>query len=208
MSISTAGTVLEMADLACIGMVKKVGEVKLSEKGVFHVLPLEIEARFSGKDGMFFFIFEPKWFGRMFDPQELADADKAFNDEHAAEIKAHRAKRSGKYGIYRRYINDTARVSVLKAVCSGEGDCFADVATAFDALEKVDPKDVENIFRQYLTGRDVGYVMSQRTDEDGGLMDQYNIARFFPMTDDGVKGIIRESGKPRRRKSLVVTWDE
>lgn len=209
MSITTAGQVPEMPDLACIGYVKKVGEVKLSEKGVFHVLSLEIEGRYSGKDGTFFFIFEPRWFEKSFDPKTLIEEDEAFNEAHAAEIKAGVVKRSGKNGIYRRYINDKTRPSVLQAICDGEdGSIFAEVAARFDALPAVTPKDVENILREYLTGREVGYVMTQRTDDDGSLMDLYNIARFFPLTQSGLKAITEEANNPRRRKPLVVTWDE
>jgi hypothetical protein len=185
-----AGVVQAMPDLACIGLVKKVGEVYLSTKEVYHVLPVEIEAKFGGRDGLFFYLFQPSWFGAKFDPETLLKED----------------KKGTRYGMYRRYVNDEKRPSVLACLV---GEEFDKLAAEFDALGEVNEKHVEEIIRQYAVGRDVGYVMTQRTDpETKELMEQYNIKSFFPLTDEELKRVTEQAGSEKRRKPLVVTWDE
>ena len=183
-----AGSVQPMPDLACIGLVKRVGEVYLSEKGVYHVLPLEIEAKFGGRDGVFFYIFEPRWFGKNFDPETLLREE----------------KKGTKYSMYRRSVNDEKRPSILACLV---GDKFPEVAAELDAIDEVDEKHVEELIRKYATGNDVGYIMVQRKDEEKNLMEQYNIQRFFPLTDEELQKVT-EQAKGKRRQPLVVTLDE
>jgi hypothetical protein len=67
---------------------------------------------------------------------------------------------------------------------------------------------VSDILRQYALGRDVGYLLTQRKDEDGTLMEQYNVSRFFPLTDEGLKNITEQAANPKRKTPLLTTWDE
>lgn len=184
-----AGSVPSMPDLACVGLVKKVGEAYLSEKGVYHVLPLEVKANYGGRDGMFFFLFQPRWFEQGFDPQDL------LREEKAGKL----------YGVYRRQIADEARPSVLQAIM---GEEFDKLAEAFDDAPEATPEVIEEILREFLTGREVGYIMTQRKDEDGALTEQYNIQRFFPLDEETIKAVVEQSQNPKRRTPLVVTWDE
>ncbi len=191
-----AGTVQSMPDLACIGMVKSVGEAYLSEKGVYHVLPVEVTAKFGGRDGLFFFLFQPRWFAGKFEPTDLLKED----------------AKGTLYSMYRRYVATEVKRGDKKelsgALVALAGDEFPKLAAEFDALDTVSEKDVEEAIRRYVVGRDVGYIMTQRKDEDGSLMEQYNIQRFFPLTDTEIKYVTEQAENKKRRQPLVVTWDE
>ena len=187
----TAGVVPAMPDLACIGMVAKVGDVKLSEKGVYHVLPIEIKGKFSAKDGTFFFLFEPRWFNADFDPQVMLDEGK---------------DGVTKYSLYRRMVADAKKPSTLQVVL---GEAFAEVASEFDGIGEPSAEQVADVIRRHSQGNEVGYVMYQRTDEDGELMEQYNIKYFFPLDDESLKSMQETAASPKRKRGpLVVTWDE
>lgn len=185
-----AGSVVAMPDLACIGLVKKVGDAYLSQKEVYHVIAIEVEAKFGGRDGLFFVCFEPRWFGASFDPTIL------ITEESHKPVK---------YGMYCRTVNGVAKPSVLVSVL---GEQFEAFGNEFNALEAPSAKDVSDILRQYALGRDVGYILTQRKGEDGELMEQYNISRFFPLTDEGIKIISEQAKSAKRKTPLVITWDE
>jgi hypothetical protein len=186
----TAGVVPAMPDQACIGLVKKVGDVYLSAKGVYHVLPIEIEGKFSGRDGTFFFLFEPRWFHATFDPQVMLQEGKDGQT---------------KYSLYRRMVNDASKPSVLQAIL---GDDFNAFAAEFDSLGEPDEKQIADVIRRNASAKDVGYVLNQRTDEDKELMEQYNIKYFFPVTDEALASMVEQSENHKRRRGpLVITWD-
>lgn len=185
-----AGSVLTLPDLACIGLVNKVGDAYLSEKGVYHVIPIEIKAKFAGRDGVFFLVFEPRWFGASFDPKELL---------------AEEPRKPVKYGMYCRTCAGEARPSLLANIL---GDKFEAFAGEFDNLDNPTADDVAEIFRTYAAGQDVGYIMAQRKDEDGKPMEQYNIQRFFDISDAGLAEITRQAQSEKRKTPLVITWDE
>lgn len=191
----TAGVVPELPDLACIGMVSKVGDVKLSEKGVYHVLPIEIKGKFSGKDGLYFLIFRPEWFGASFVPKSLLDME----DQKQGQTQ---------YSFYRRVVADASKPSVLQAIL---GEDFEKAGAEFDAIGN-DPtaEQVADVIRRYAVGKDVGYVQYQRTDEEGELMEMYNIKYFFPANDeDAVKDVMKQADNQKRKRGpLVITWDE
>ncbi len=187
-----AGKIPKMPDLACLGAVKDVGEAYLSDKGVYYVLPIQIEGKFGARDATFFFLFQPKWFEKAFDPATLLKED-----------------RKGRlYGAYRRFVNDETRVSALSALA---GDAFESLVEAFDGLGAVDETAVAEVLRQTLVGQDVGYILTQRYDITDGKKtptELYNIGRWFRLDEAGLKGIAEESNNPKRKKSLVVTWED
>ncbi len=187
-----AGKIPKMPDLACLGVVKEVGDVYLSEKGVYYVIPVQIEGKYGGRDATFFFLFQPKWFERNFDPATLLKED-----------------RKGKlYGAYRRFVNDESRVSALVALAGKE---FSALVEAFDGLEKVDEKAVEEVLKQILPGQDVGYILTQRFDMAEGKRtptEMYNIGRWFALDEAGLKAISVDANNPKRRKPLVMTWED
>jgi hypothetical protein len=189
-----AAEVLAMPDLACIGVIAKVDKVRLSEKGVYHVLPIEVKGQYGAKDATFFYIFKPEWFDPSFDPRTLADEPKV-------------------YGVYKRYVADAARDSVLSAVAnSGDERGFDKLAAEFDTLAAVDEHSVEQVLREHLAGKETGYILSQRKDKDDNgnsvLMEQYNINRFFNPTEEAMADLIKQAANPKRRVPLIVTWDE
>ncbi len=198
-----AGTIPDMPDLACMGIVKKVGEVRLSNKGVYHVLPIEIEGKAGGRNGTYFFLFQPRWFGKTFDPAQLMDEDEAIRLETDPETGKKRT--SALYTMYRRYVNDEKKASALKCLA---GENWNSMVGVFDGLAEVNEKVIEQVLREFLTGNEVVYVMTQRTEDDGSLTEQYNIQRFVPATVEGAKSVVKESENPRRRRPLVITWDE
>lgn len=183
-----AGSVLQLPDLACIGMVEKVDNAYLSQKGVYHVLPLKIKGKYAGRDGVFFFIFEPRWFGASFEAHDLLE-----------EGAAGRTK----YGMYCRNVNGEGRNAILPSVIGEEFESFANEFTNEDPSGE----EVGEIVRKYLTGKDVVYVMKQRTDDDGKLTEQYNIAGFYPYTQESLDYLIEQSKNEKRKTPLVVTWD-
>ena len=186
----TAGVVLAMPDIACIGMVSKVGDVKLSQSGVYHVLPVEIKAKYSGKDGTTFVTFEPRWFARDFNP-------KTFQEEGRDGFT--------KSGMYRRTVADEKKPAMLQVLL---GENFAAAAAEFDEIGEPTAEEVADVIRRHALGNEVGYVSYQRVDE-GELMEMYNIKYFFPLNDDSRQQVIDQSKDPKRRRGeLVITWDE
>jgi len=101
------GNVQKMPDLACIGLVKKVGDVCKKDEGVYHYIPIEIEAKYGGRSGSFYFLFQPDWFGKAFDPAVLL--------EKSPDGKL--------YGTYRRMIAGDASpdqiISILREALTG-----------------------------------------------------------------------------------------
>jgi hypothetical protein len=189
-----AAEVLQWPDLACIGVIQKVDQVRLSERGVYHVLPIEVKGRYGARDATFFYIFMPEWFEPSFDPATLRDDPKV-------------------YGVYKRYVNDAARESVLAAIAnSGDPHGFDKLAAEFDGLTNIDEHSVEQVLREYFTGREVGYIMKQRQDKDDNghyvLVEQYNIQRFFNPTEDALVDLQKQAANPKRKTPLVITWDE
>lgn len=184
-----AGSVLQLPDLACIGLVEAVDPAYLSQKGVYHVLPIKIKGKFGARDGVFFFIFEPRWFGASFEATDL------LNEGTSGRTK---------YGMYCRNVNGEGRNAILPSVL---GEEFENFAAEFDGLEEPSGEEVGQIIRKYLVGRDVVYTMKQRTDEDGKLTEQYNIAGFFPYTDESLQYLVQQSQNENRKTPLVVTWD-
>jgi len=187
-----AGKVPDLPDLACVGMVSKVGAAYLSEKGRYHVLPIEVKGKSGGRDATFFFLFQPRWFSKDFEPSSLMAED----------------PKGSLYGSYRRMCNDEDRVSVLEAIA---GENFSALCEKFDEIGDPTEKDIENVLREFLNGNDCGYIMQQRIDKDDAgnkhLTEQYNIQRFFPLTDAEIQGVVEQSESEKRRKRLVVTWD-
>jgi hypothetical protein len=183
-----AAEAIELPDLICRGYVEQVKDPYLSEKGVYHVLPINIKAIELGKDGTFFFLFRPEWFGSKFNPKSLLDGT-----EQGRRL----------YGNYRRFIADRQSKSVLTILA---GDNFDAIAAEFEANENPTPEEIAAVLKQYLTGNEVGYVMTQRKDSDGYLTDNYNIDRFFSLTDEDIDRVIRAAEK--RKKDTVVTWQD
>lgn len=187
-----AGSVLPLPDLACMGHIAKVGDAKLGTKGVYHNVPVEVKGKFAGRDGVFFFIFEPRWFGASFDPDELKGE---FDDKG----------RPMKYRLYMAYINGESRPSTLAAILGDDFDKFAAELTTEDPT----PQEIAEKLREFFVGREVMYVMKQRKDEDTGtLMDQYNIQSFYAATVENIKYLQEQANNPKRKTELVVTWDE
>jgi hypothetical protein len=201
----SGGSVQRMPDLACSGMISAIGEVHLSnsEAAYYYVLPVEVKAKFAGRDGVFFLLFRPEWFANDFNSNSLLDGTRD-GEVHFSMYRRH---------ISTRLFNDRgerikgARPSVLQAIL---GEQFKTFAAEFDALE-VEPKDMEvvaAIIGRYIVGEDVLYVLQQRQDQ-GELMESYNITRFVEQTDEEVKALAKEAGNPKRKRGpLVITWDE
>jgi len=185
-----AGSVQALPDLACVGLIKKVGDPYLSEKGVYHVIAIEIEGKYAARDGVFFLVFEPRWFGARFDPDELTNE----RDAKGRPIK---------HGMYRRTVADEQKPSVLQAILGDEFEKFSNEFTEDDPTAE----DIGRIIRKHLNGRDVLYLMKQRLDEDKKLTEQYNIQAFYPLTEEQMEYLIEQSTNERRKTPLVVTWD-
>lgn len=189
-----AGSVPVMPDLAVLGLVKSVGEAYLSQKEVYTVLPIELKGLHGGRGGVFFFLFQPSWFAKDFDPAFLLEADPIL------------------YSNYRRNVADEKRPSVLQVLV---GDKFDEFAEKFDAFDiDPEPKEIADLIREYILGNETGYIMEQRTDknEDGTieLSEQYNIRRFFSGTEDEAKKLRVDVARRVKngKKPLVITWEE
>lgn len=199
MSLSKA-TVAERPDLACIGSVQKVGEVKQSEGSKFHNFAIELKGHFGAPDSTYYFTFQPRWFSRGFDPTILAGEDKVLK---AANAKA---------GLAFLYAKNIAYANAKKpgALEVLLGDNFAAVASAFDQMEpqEVTAETVVNILREVIVGAEAGYVLRQKKDEEGNLADQYQLYYFFPTAEGILNSFSEAAANPRRKTPMVVTWDE
>jgi len=189
--------VQEKPDLACLGVVRDVGEPRETERGRYWMLPIEIQSP-QAPDGTFFFLFQPRWFRSDFDPQLLREEDQQIQEE---------AKRLGEtppgsqYGMYCRYIAYERQPAALQILA---GEDFNKLAAAFDQIppDQVTPDLIREVLRESLVGKEVGYILRQRRDRDGQLTDFYGVDRLFPAQD--YKRY--EQPSSRRRRPLIVTW--
>lgn len=193
-----AGSVKEQNDLACIGVIKEVGDTYLSSKAnpdgtgpQYQVTKLDIEGSHGGRSGQFYLVFELPWVQPGFDPDTLDGVQN---------------------GMYRRTVNDEQRPSVFKMVLGDEN--FTKLGEELDKLGTVTQADFSDLFRQLAVGNEVGYEMEQRADEESGaLLDSFQITRFFPLTEEGLAYEIKQSKNKNRKshrkpKTLTITWDE
>lgn len=189
MALAAAG-VLELPDLACIGVVSKVGQAYLSKSGAFYVVAITIDAKGAGRAGTFFLTFEPRWFGDGFNPKDL------LSEPEGSKL----------YGMYRRTVNNGTDRTTLAALLNDRFDAFA---AEFDGNPEPTPSDIDAALRKHLVGQDVLYIMVQRTDDSGELMEQYNIKSFFAINDDNINYLMEqvENKGGKRKTPLVITWD-
>lgn len=188
-----AASVLPLPDLACQGYISKVGNAKLSDKGVYHNIPIEVKGRYAGRDGVFFFIFEPRWFGANFDPEVLENE----LDEKGRPMK-HRFFMQNILG------DEHSKPSVLVSIL---GDDFEALSASLPEDESPDPQVIADLLREALQGREVVYVMKQRKD-DGHLVDGYNIQSFYAPTDENIEYLEKQAANSKRKTPLVATWQE
>jgi hypothetical protein len=198
------GSVQRMPDLACAGMISGVGEIHLSksEAAYYYVLPIEVKAKFAGRDGVFFLLPRPEWFDKNAVPEEMLDGTRD------GEIH---------YSMYRKHISNKlfnekgeritgAKPSVLQAILWNGFDKFANEFNAL--IANPDEHMVAELIGRYIVGQDVFYVLQQRID-DGELTEQYNIVRFVEATEEGKESLEKEAKNPRRKRGpLVITWAE
>jgi hypothetical protein len=200
-----AGSVDAKPDLACIGTVTKVGDAKLSKKGVYSVIALELKGQRAAFNATAFFIYRPEWFRTDFDPKtEIEDVTAELEDGSVVTTTRAQLMRQ-----YCQRIQDKKNTSELEALMAGKPNGFAKLGEAFDGLTtEPTTEGVGQILKEHLSGAEVGYVLTQRKDEDGELMEQYNVQKFFPATDDGIEGMLRSASSSKRTRPIVITWDE
>lgn len=191
-----AGSVLALPDLACIGSIAKVGDAYLSQKGEYHVFSIEVKAKFAGRDGVFFVVFEPEWFAPGFSPADLLEREKG----------------SVKYGMYGRTVLHEEKPTILTAILGESFEAFdADLDKSGIGEARTDleaAKIVSSLVRKHAIGREVVYIMTQRKDEEGKLMETYNVQRFLPYSEDTLVDLAEQAANGKRKTPLVVTWDE
>lgn len=203
-----AAQVQELPDKACIGRITEVGDAYMSAKGVYGVLPISIEASFAGQNTTYYFLFRPEFFEPTFDPETILVTD--YEDSEGNAVDGHKV-----YGMYKKFIHDESKTSVLVALTtnSDDPDGFSRLAAAVDKLTPpVDLATVTQILQEHLLGREVGYVLSQRVDrdEDGNkvLTELYQVNYFFPVTSEGLESVLKSANSGRRKRPLVITWPE
>jgi len=190
----------EKPDLACIGVITKVGEVKQSEGSKFHSIPLEIKGKSGSPDGRYYYTFQPRWFQAGFDPRVLIQEDKEYKEA---------GQKAGQYFLYCRNIAyaNARRPGALEALL-GEG--FAEFASTFDSMkdDDVTPDVIEQALREVLVGAETGYILKQRTDEEGNPSENYSVDYLFKLDVEGLKGIEMSAASTKRKRPLIMMWNE
>jgi hypothetical protein len=214
MALPTA-KIQEMPDLICVGAISEVAAVKEPAEGkTYHTITIDIEAGAGGRDSKYVLCFQPKWFDNSFDDaalQEMAETDAAAGNQYGPNWM---------YGRTVSHQSGRATLQVL-AQCTEVGAAeedangFSKLSAAFAAVNgTMDGQTVQEILRDFLLGKEVGYVLKQRKDkqEDGSkvLTDQYQVNSFFVPTDKGMAYWTRAKGKTMSdgRPSRIVTWNE
>ena len=214
-----AGKVLPKPDLACIGVLKAVGKNKVStsdtaqaalengatENEVFNSIPFTLENIYVGPStSTFFFVYRPEWFAADFDVQKLLDEDA---DREANGLSPY------VYNNYGRVIAHESRPSVLQTIANSDDDNgFTKLAEAFNEVGEISGEAVREILAEHLTGKTVGYVLTQRVDKDDEgnetLTEQYNVQYFFDPNEDGQKAMIKAANRKGRKRPLKIMWQE
>jgi hypothetical protein len=182
----------ELPDLACVGIVKRIGDGKPSktEGSPYHVMAIEVKAQGIGKDGTFYWLYQPDWFRSDFDPRSLGDGVL--------------------YSMYGKHFAHSKKPSILEALANcAQPSGFDKLAEQFQSIEAqgITDETVTELLREFLTGAEVGFISGQRKDE-GELTEQYQINRFFVPDEDGIAAVEREAANARRKKPLKITWQE
>ncbi len=193
MALAAAGTIAK-PDLFCLGSIKAVGDAYTSAKGVYEVLPIEIEGKFAGRDATFYLIYLNEFFSPTFDPNELLGSPEGEKF----------------YGVYQKHVADKKGRATLQVIA---GENFDTIAEELGKLEEPTAKDITQILRSNLVGNEVGYVLQQGTEKDDEgnveLTDRYNVQYFFAASDEGIGAMEKAAKNPKRRRgNAVVTWDE
>jgi hypothetical protein len=184
----------ELPDLACIGNIKKVGPVKKSESSDYQVLPFEIKSQYAGRDARFHLVFLPEFFAPDFNPARHPD------ERQVKVYRMHIAPTVNSRG-------EVTRTSTLMVLAnSAEPSGFDKLSAAVDQMEDIDPKAIEQLLNEFLSGAEVGYILRQRKDESGELTEQYEVDRFFVPDSQGLADIV-EASKGRRKRPLVLTFE-
>ena len=196
----TKAVVPDKPDLACIGVVTKVGEVKQSEGSLFNSIPLEIKGRAGSPDSRYYFTFQPRWFQQGFDPRQLIQEDKELKDA---------GRKAGQYFLYCRniaYANKN-RPGSLEILLGDNFDAFAGMLDNIKA-EDVTPDLLEQSLREVLVGAECGYLLKQRTDEDGNPSENYGVDYLFRADESTLKAVESSAAGTRRKRPLMVMWNQ
>ena len=202
----------ELPDLACVGTIKEVGPVKSPGEGkIYHTIQISIEGAAGGRDSSSVFCFQPEWFDQRFDGDAL---------DNLAETDKAAGRQFGPYWMYCRTVaheKGNATLQVL-AQCNGVGEPadengFAKLGEQFDAIKgTMDATTVQGILRDFLLGKEVGYVLSQATEKDADgnrkLLDKYQVNSFFVPSNEGMAYMVKQQSSNRRKRPLIVTWNE
>ena len=182
MAFGTPATTPTKPRLVCLGTVEKVGEPKLTEKGVYFRLPIEIKGVGNGRDTRFGLLYAKHWLEPNFDPEKENDGTDA--------------GRKRQIVYYNNIANKTGKAA-LQVLAGEKFDAMADHIQA----NSHSPTDVAQAIAGAIVGQAVGYVLKQGKDEDGDLTDFYEVQRFFAATEEN---IARQAKK--NAKDYVVTW--
>jgi len=184
--------------LACLGYVEKLGEGKITQKGVYHMQTIHIAPMESGKKGVVNFLYVPEWLDAGFNPATLKEE---------ADGKA-------LYFLYGKNIMSRQSMSVLQGIAGSEEN-FNTLSYNLITTEDKSPEGIQAVLQNFFNevGPTIGYVLQQRrektgeVDENGKaiyeLQPGYEVGSFFHPTDSEKARIAKQAANGK----LVVTFE-
>lgn len=196
----TPAKVRQRPTLVCIGKVGEYGALAEPKEGkLYHFVPIEIVPLFSGLGATFRLLFWPEIL--TYDSERDAPDMRLKKGQNAENDK-----KSSRYFVYSNNIAHEDGTAHLQVLLGEKFEAFAAEVAAAAEGDVIPPETFRAILMKFLpVGTQIGYVLKQQKskteDGDTKLEDRYEVAYFWPMTDDGVKTIQARVKRAAKGKS-------
>ena len=213
MPFGTEAAIPVRPDLAVIGTIKTVKNFEKSKKpnSPFYSAELEIEHSSKcpgGRDASYYLTLIPEFCTDDFD-QQLQTLANAGKGTPASALYFVYSSNIAKTGGKDKEGNQKPGRGALQVILQADFEKLGEVFAQFKVATPPSIEQLNQVFQKLLTGRNVGYVLRQRKEDDGEtLMDSYEVSYFFPATSAGIEGIKTSAGSKRRKSPLVLTWEQ
>lgn len=196
-------------DLYCAGEVGQVGELQEpSDKSPLHSFAVDLNPWQNGQKAKVFLKFFPEAFESTFDPASI-EPDRELpgyfqriregiptTEEHLANDLLY-----SKFSAHSKFIGSDAGDAFLQVAVGDAWDAYNEALLALERADKLNAESIRQVTSQFITGKPVIYRLKQQY-RDGKLGQFYDIAAFYPATDENFKRFSRQGFKPGKRPAF------
>jgi hypothetical protein len=186
--------------LACIGYVDKLGEGKVTEKGIYDMQTIFLAPTESGKQTRVNFLYQPRWLDPSFDYETMREEDGG----------------DKMISVYRMHLNSKQDMSTLQGL-SGSEEGFGKIQYSLIVAEDKSPEGIQAVFQSFFAEENpyIGYILKQRTSKTGEvdargravkvLETGYEVGGYFFPTEENKVKLARQA--ENAKSNLVLTFE-